>query len=58
MKKFIDCPWCGQATRPEPLHGHFVCMSCRRPIEDCCSGETEQKIVKVETSAMPDQEEK
>tara|TARA_R100000687_G_C6353234_1_gene119851 strand:+ start:248 stop:406 length:159 start_codon:yes stop_codon:yes gene_type:complete len=42
VKKFIDCPWCGQATRPEPLHGHYICTSCRRPLADCCDGELEE----------------
>ena len=37
---FITCPWCGQETRLEPIHGHMSCTQCKRPVEDCCSGET------------------
>jgi len=42
-EEMVDCPWCGQATRPEPLHGHYVCTSCRRPVADCCDGELENE---------------
>jgi len=43
----MTCPWCGQETRLEPIHGHMSCTSCKRPVEDCCNGEmaceTEEK---------------
>lgn len=34
-----DCPWCGQWTRFEFIRGHYSCISCKRPVLDCCDGE-------------------
>ena len=36
----IECPWCGQWTRTEFIQSHVICISCKRPVEDCCDGET------------------
>ncbi len=36
----IECPWCGEFTRPMPMRAHYVCGRCFRPLMDCCDGET------------------
>ena len=43
------CPWCGQSTRYEFVRGHYECMSCRRPVFDCCDGERMYETDKNET---------
>ncbi len=40
---FVSCPWCGQMTRLEFVRGHYQCMSCFRPVVDCCDGEQKQE---------------
>jgi hypothetical protein len=39
-KNFTACPWCGAETRVEFVRGHYECIACRRPVADCCDGET------------------
>ena len=34
----IDCPWCGQWIRAEPIGGHYACPVCKRVVWDCCDG--------------------
>ena len=36
----IDCPWCGKITRLIEIHSHLGCPVCKRPIYDCCDGDT------------------
>lgn len=43
IEKHIVCPWCGQHTRLELVHGHYECISCHRPVYDCCDGEQNQE---------------
>lgn len=42
-ENFINCPWCGQDTKLEFVRGHYECISCKRPVLDCCDGEQNQK---------------
>lgn len=43
VTNFINCPWCGQETRLEFVKGHYECISCKRPVYDCCDGEQIQE---------------
>ena len=36
----IECPWCGKITRLIEIHAHLGCPVCKRPVYDCCDGET------------------
>ena len=38
----IDCPWCGEWTRPVFHSAKYICGRCRGPIVDCCDGEQAQ----------------
>lgn len=35
----VDCPWCGQWTRLDFVHGHYQCSACHRVVYNCCDGE-------------------
>ena len=36
----IECPWCAAITRLIEIHAHLGCPVCKRPVYDCCDGET------------------
>ena len=38
----VDCPWCGEWTRPVQVNGHYECLRCKRVLMDCCDGERAQ----------------
>ncbi|MFM8981050.1 MAG: hypothetical protein ACKOSS_11390 [Planctomycetia bacterium] len=33
------CPWCGQPTASDYVHGHVQCSVCKKNIDPCCEGE-------------------
>lgn len=32
------CPWCGQASTTDYVHGQGRCAICRSPVDACCEG--------------------
>ena len=42
---WVECPWCGQVTRLEQVRGHLSCPVCKRPVADCCDGETAEEAI-------------
>ena len=43
-REALECPWCcretGEWSRLEFTRSKYVCPRCRRPVRDCCDGET------------------
>ena len=40
----LDCPWCGKWGRLEIVQGHYQCRNCKKPVMDCCDGETADEL--------------
>ena len=40
----MDCPWCGKWGRLEIVQGHYQCRNCKKPVMDCCDGETADEL--------------
>ena len=49
MNTKVPCPYCISLKGFIYVQSHYQCLTCKRVVDDCCSGETFQCVVPLKT---------
>ena len=49
MNTNISCLYCSSSKGFIYVQSHYQCLTCKRVVDDCCSGETFQCVVPLKT---------
>ena len=55
MNTKVPCPYCFSSKGFIYVQSHYQCITCKRVVDDCCSGETVQCIIPLETKNNPEE---
>lgn len=55
MNTKVPCPYCSSTQGFIYVQSHYQCLTCKRVVDDCCSGETVQCIIPTHNKIIPEE---